>query len=864
MSTVPPASPDPQALRPRLWRLAAQARPALTAILALAVLALAWTATRRLAAEVSYDDLVAAIAATPAWALAAALALTALGFAALVAYDLGALAHVGRNLPLPLVALASFCAYAVGNTAGFGPLTAGAIRYRFYAPRGLEPEQVARVVAFVTIAFGLGLTVVTAVALVAAADDIPAIGASPLALRLIGAAILAGALALAAAAGRSVRLGRWTLRLPGLLAMARQLAATAIDVLAAAAVLWVLLPAGTIGLAPLVAVYAVAIGLGVLSHVPAGLGVFETIIVAALSGRAEVDAILGALLLYRLVYHLVPLALAVVVIAVLEGRRAAEQPAVASALRAGARLAPPVIGAFTLVLAGMLILSGVIPIADGPLTLLAGRLPLPVVEGAHFIGSVLGVLLLPVARGLVYRLDGAWWAAVVLVPVSILLSLLKAAAIGEAGLLALLLVVLVAARHEFTRHASLLHQTLTANWLMAVSCLLITAIAVLFFVYQDVDYSNELWWQFEFSQHAPRSLRALMGILLTAGFGAAWLLLRPALIRPHAASADQLAQAMAITRAQERAEAGLVAMGDKSLLFSADGRAFIMFGRQGRSWVALGDPVGPRECWPALIWRFLETARAGGGRAAFYQVGADTLALYADAGLRAFKLGEEARVDLGAFSLKGAKRANMRNQVNRAERDGQTFHLLDHEQTLASMAALQAISDGWMAQHNVREKGFSLGAFRPDYVASQRVAVLKDQGRMVAFVTLMATDSRHDLALDLMRFAPDAPKGAMDVLLLKLMEWARDEGYGWLSLGMAPLAGLPGGEVAPLWYRVGRMVFDHGEWFYNFTGLRAFKSKFQPEWRPRYLAVGGGVNPMLALADVTVLISGGLKGLIGK
>lgn len=169
-----------------------------------------------------------------------------------------------------------------------------------------------------------------------------------------------------------------------------------------------------------------------------------------------------------------------------------------------------------------------------------------------------------------------------------------------------------------------------------------------------------------------------------------------------------------------------------------------------------------------------------------------------------------------------------------------------------------------MDQHNVREKGFSLGAFRPDYVAGQRVAVLRDQGRIVAFVTLMTTGTKEDAALDLMRFAPDAPKGAMEVLLLNLMEWARDDGHRWLSLGMAPLAGLPGGEAAPLWYRVGRMVFDHGEWFYNFTGLRAFKSKFQPQWRPRYLAVGGGVNPMLALADITVLISGGLKGLIGK
>ena len=70
--------------------------------------------------------------------------------------------------------------------------------------------------------------------------------------------------------------------------------------------------------------------------------------------------------------------------------------------------------------------------------------------------------------------------------------------------------------------------------------------------------------------------------------------------------------------------------------------------------------------------------------------------------------------------------------------------------------------------------------------------------------------------------------------------------------------------AAPIWHRVGRTVFEHGERFYNFSGLRAFKAKFLPEWQPRYLAVAGGINPMLALADITVLISGGLKGVIGK
>ena len=127
------------------------AMPALAALL----LVLAWFAVSRLAANVSYADIRSAIDSTGALALIAALAFTALSFAALTVYDLSALAFVGRRLPLPVVALTSFCAYAVGNTVGFGALTAGAIRYRFYTSQGVEPEDISGIVTFVTIAFGL-------------------------------------------------------------------------------------------------------------------------------------------------------------------------------------------------------------------------------------------------------------------------------------------------------------------------------------------------------------------------------------------------------------------------------------------------------------------------------------------------------------------------------------------------------------------------------------------------------------------------------------------------------------------------------------------------------------------------------------
>ncbi len=126
------------------------------------------------------------------------------------------------------------------------------------------------------------------------------------------------------------------------------------------------------------------------------------------------------------------------------------------------------------------------------------------------------------------------------------------------------------------------------------------------------------------------------------------------------------------------------------------------------------------------------------------------------------------------------------------------------------------------------------------------------------------TETKEEGSVDLMRFSPDAPKGSMDFLFVQILEHLRQSGFQRFNLGMAPLSGMSRRESAPVWDRVGGTVFEHGERFYNFKGLRAFKSKFHPEWQPRYLAVSGGVSPMIALMDATFLIGGGLKGVVRK
>ncbi|PZQ51218.1 MAG: bifunctional lysylphosphatidylglycerol flippase/synthetase MprF [Rhodovulum sulfidophilum] len=842
-------------------------RVAISLLLVPVVFLLIGLALYHLTREVRYDEVRAAIAATPATQLGLAVLFTAISFFALTFYDYAALDYIGHPLPYPQSALTAFSAYAVGNIAGFGPLSGGAIRYRAYSRLGLEPEEIARVIAFVTLAFGLGIAAIGALALLPIAPMAAHVtGLAPVTLRLGALALLLALLALffAGGGGRALRIAGLDLRLPDSLTASRQFLVTCVDVAAAASVLYVLLPHGVIGWPALLCVYAVALTLGVLSHVPGGLGVFETVIIAGLGPAANLDQVLSALILYRAIYFVLPLMAAILLVGAAELRQSSENPAVVALRRVGARLAPALLATLTLVTGSLLVFASVAPLPAERADAFAAFLPLFLVEGAHFLSSLLGLVLIVSARGLAHRLDGALWLSLICAALALVLTPLRAGHFAQPALLAFLIAALFVSRGVFDRRASLLAEALTPVWLAAMALVVIAAGFILFFVYRDVQYSHDLWWQFEFAADAPRGLRALLGLALLTTTLAIASLLRPVTVQTPLPGEAEIARATAIVAAQDAAGANLVRMGDKRLLFSEDGRAFLMYGRQGRSWIALFDPVGPRELWPELIWRFIETARAAGARAVFYQVSTDLLPICADAGLRAVKLGEMAVVDLTRFDLKGGSWSAMRNALSRGERDGLVFEILPPEALPPLYEELRAISDAWLRHHDAREKRFSLGAFERDYVLSQPMALLRFQGRIVAFANLMRTDGGAQCSIDLMRFAPDAPSGAMVFLFAKTMLAMRDAGVRSFLLGMAPLAGMSGRESAPVWDMIGGTVYEHGERFYNFKGLRAFKEKFRPDWEPRYLAIAGGATPMMALMDATLLIGGGFKGVIGK
>jgi phosphatidylglycerol lysyltransferase len=818
---------------------------------------------RGLSRDIDYHAIVRSVREIPRRLIWISIAYTALSYLSLVARDERALAYIGAKVATAPLLLASFCGSTLGNAIGFGPLTGKAVRDRVYGAVGIPSEQIDRAMLFIEVGFAVGIAVFGATsALLAGPKFAGLLSLSPVILRIIATMLLlvmAVLLAMSARRRRDITVGGLSLAMPSARVAQLQVGLAAIDLLCAGAALWVLMPSASIGFFGFAAIFSAAIALGVISRVPGGLGVFETVIFVGMAPFTPHNHLAAALLIYRGVYFVMPLMLAAASLAAFELRSEAVVRTSVSRPRlllGVDLLAPTFLSVITFAVGVMLILSGATPAVDWRLTALQGVLPLWAVEISHLLATLAGVFLLFVSRGLYHRLDGAWWVALLVALLNVGLSLSKGLAFGETAAIVFLVFLLLATRRQFTRPAAFLRQPFTLGWFMAIAAVIAAAVGIMLFAFRHVTYKPEIWWQFEFDAQASRALRALLGASILALGISLWQLMRTASGRVTAPSVKELASAAQIIRIQERSAAMLALMGDKSLLFSQTGKSFLMYAKRGHSWIALFDPVGPQPEWSELVWRFVELADEYAGRAAFYQVRPDTLPIYLDAGLRVVKVGEEACLGLDEFSMQGSQRYGLRQTLKRAQRDGLECEFFPASAMGAERSVLSEISDAWLAEHGGHERRFSVAAFEPGFVAAQSVALARHHGKPVAFVSFMTTERQTEATLGLMRQLPDAPPYAIEYLITQLALELKSRKFKILSLGMAPLAGLVRTPLSSQWHRMAGLLWERGGPIYNFQGLRSFKNKFHPTWEPRYLAASGAIGPFISLADVATLASG--------
>ncbi len=582
--------------------------------------------------NLSVRDIGDALHATPAWTLLLAAAWTIATYAVLSAYDKLGSIYAGHPVSWLRSGFASFTAYALANNLGFATVSGAAVRYRFYAAWGLPPVAIAKIVAFTSLTFGLGGATLIGLVLVAEPAMLHFLaGDTPLwIIRGVGLllwAIVVTYIVLSRFVPHFTLFGH-QINLPGLWMAIGQVALASADVAMTAMIFYVLLPpAEHLTFIHFLGIYVLAFSAGMAANVPGGIGVFDGAVMLGLSAYMPTPQVVGALLLFRLYYYIVPLFFAGALFGAFEiGQRKHLIRPLGPEQRVAMTFEVPVLAGLTGLAAVTLTFLGALPPPPG--------MPVAFLDildeiASHFAASVVGSLLLVAAYGLVRRLSIAWWAALLLMLNGALIVWIRGEEWWLIGTYLLVALLLSVTKGSFYRRARILTEALSVESAFALGAGVICALTLATVAYRG-RVSDQPWWEVVLSTDAPASLRFAVGIAAVMLLVAAFRLLRPAraLVLPWA---PDIRAKLAVWGARVPEQADGAVLG-------AAGAAGVAFIRQEGFWLGVGDPAGEAQDAISAIWRFRDACEQAGVDPAFYDIGPGMRRVYEDIGLTVFPL----------------------------------------------------------------------------------------------------------------------------------------------------------------------------------------------------------------------------------
>ena len=258
--------------------------------------------------------------------------------------------------------------------------------------------------------------------------------------------------------------------------------------------------------------------------------------------------------------------------------------------------------------------------------------------------------------------------------------------------------------------------------------------------------------------------------------------------------------------------------------------------------VVLGDPLcAPRES-RQLVMDFLASRPRARSRALFASASAELTACAAELGCSALKVGEEAVFDLDRYSFDGGSMKRLRHHEGRARRNGvEVVNIPSSDMPSHPLAErVDGLIAAWLSAHAIGPLGFllALRSLHEPGKVGKRVFVAQLEGEPIALLTAVPLPAANGVYLEDYVRGPEVPDGTAEVLFHKACNDLRARGYGYVSLGTAPLAGLSPDRTRE--HRLARWAlrttFDRVSWPYDFKSLRAFKARFHPtRWVPKYL-----------------------------
>ncbi len=618
----------------------------------------------------SVADIGAALRAIPPPSLWIAAGWTILAYLLLTVYDRLGSIYAGHPVGYARSSLASFCAYTLAHNIGFAAVSGAAVRYRFYAAWGLSPLEIAKLVAFTSLTFGLGGCALGGAVLLFEPEMVPWFGDAarwiPRAFALLLWAIVVAYITLARFVPH-FRLFGYRIELPGFRMAVAQTALASTEVAVTAAIFYTLLPpAPDLNFLKFLGVYVTALTAGLLAHVPGGIGVFDGTMLLGLQSELSTAQIVGALLLFRLYYYIVPLFLAGALFVAFElSQRRAALARITAAIGGGAPFEVPALASLVGLGGTVLLFIGALPTRGSEIEAWGGHWA---ALASHFAASVVGTLLLVMGYGLLRRLRIAWVAALALLLLGALITWLRGDTWWVWGAFLLVAGLLASVRGAFYRYARLLAEPLSSEALFALGAVAGCAIILALVAYGG-RVAGESWWGVVLSPLAPDSLRFTVGLAAALLLVSLVRLLRPARFVPVPYDAE--------TRQRLAALGALAPAEADGAVFGEQGRAGFAFLKRDGVWLGLGDPMGEERDRISAIWRFRDICERAGVDPAFWRVGPELLRVYGDIGLT-------------AFPILTPDTKGLRYLACRAERDLERLRPLLPEEPLAAPRATRA------------------------------------------------------------------------------------------------------------------------------------------------------------------------------
>ncbi|MEP7110687.1 MAG: phosphatidylglycerol lysyltransferase domain-containing protein [Ferruginibacter sp.] len=513
------------------------------------------------------------------------------------------------------------------------------------------------------------------------------------------------------------------------------------------------------------------------------------------------------------------------------------------------RLAPALL---IFVLGIINILSAITPPIASRIRLLRQYIPTNIIHASNLLVLMMGLLLLVTATFLVRGLRNAWLIALIFSLLSFVTHLTKALDWEESSVSFFAIIILLTTYKQYRLKSN--PRLINIGVITAVSLFFAVVIfETIGFYYLDTSHFGiDFTWKesigfsiksFLLLTNAElrpvtrfgREFIALVNVLSTSS----WIFFFYTIIRPFIKKTGTNPNALPEAKSLLN-QFGCTAVDyfkvndDKSLFFADDREGFIAYRVANGFAIVLDEPVCAEHNKIPMLKAFDNQCRRMGLKTAFYRVDEESIYYFEQLRKKKLLIGQEAVMEIHKFSLDGRDKKSLRNTLNSLARKGYATCTCKAPLSDQLIIELKSVSDEWLAAFNKKETIFSQGMFNEKLICEQDVIVMRDPvNKAVAFLNIIPDYTPAGYTYDMIRKTADAPGGCMDALIIKAIQYGKEQGMQWLNLGLVPMSGIT--EPDNTAERVVKFAYEKIKRFQHYQGLRDFKEKYATGWLNKYL-----------------------------